>query len=572
MKKVIQIFLWCTSLLVLLVWGCSKKEISAVIPATAENAPIVSNAVNLAAAAALPGKNVMMQGFYWDVPMGGTWWSNVQGKVSSWASAGISSVWLPPCSKGESGPYSVGYDPFDYFDFGDFNQKGTTETRYGNKSELQACINAAHNAGLKVYADIVMNHNGGGSPEYNPNTGTTTNTSFIPASGIFRRGYNDFHPSTYEASDAAVFGSYADVCHKNPSMAGGFWSNTNSVAKYYKNTLGFDGWRFDWVDGFSPTYVANFVAAAPGFAVTEYWGPGGGKNVNELQNCINGSGVSSFDLPCMFGMEAAFTGNDLTKLNTTAMLCKSNPGKAVTFVTNHDVNKIPDNKKLQAYAYIMAHEGIPCIFYSDYESLLDKTKMNTLIWINKNLAAGNTTVLYADNDEYIAQMNGSPGLIIYINTSGGNVSRTVNTKWNNTKLHDFANNWLTDVNSNASGAATLSTSSDTYTIWSANGTATTSTNATITLRTQKDVLNGNSIFFTGSNAALTNWGGGIQGSWTANNFWTTSITVPAGQAFDFKVRKGTTGGTGNLWESGANHTISKPVNGTTYTVTFNGGF
>jgi alpha-amylase len=558
-------------LLTLSYYSCSVKESSDSTSPVQEK-----NVTNFTSTKKLAGKEVMMQGFYWDVPMGGTWWSNVQGKVATWAGVGITSVWLPPCSKGDSGPYSVGYDPFDYFDFGDFNQKGTTETRYGSKSELQSCINAAHSSGLKVYADIVMNHNGGGAPQYNPNTGTTTNTDYKPASGIFPRGYNDFHPSTYETADAAVFSNYSDVCHKNPWMTGGFWSNTNSVAKYYKGTLGFDGWRFDWVDGFSPSYVANFVAAAPGFAVTEYWGPSGGKSVSEVQNCINGSGVSSFDFPCMFGMEAAFAGNDLTKLNTTGMLCKSNPSKAVTFVTNHDINKIPDNNKLQAYAFIMAHEGTPCLFYSDYESLLDKNKMNALIWINQNLAAGTTNVLYSDNDEYIAQMNGSPGLIIYINTSGSNQSRTVTTKWANSKLHDFSNNWLTDTNSNGSGVATLSVSSNTYTIWSANGTATTNpplaTNATITLSVQKDVLSGNSLFFTGSNSVLSNWGTGIQGTWNANNFWKTTITVPSGQAFDFKVRKGITGGAGNLWESGTNHTISNPVNGTTYTVNFNGGF
>lgn len=519
---------------------------------------------------AISGKNVIIQGFYWDVPMGGTWWGNVQGKVSAWASAGFTSVWLPPASKGASGAYSVGYDPFDYFDFGNFNQMGTTETRYGSKTELQSLISAAHTAGLQVYADIVMNHNAGGAPQANPNTGTTTNTLFNPASGIFPRGYNDFHPSTYETADAAVFSNYPDLVHKNPNVANGMWANANSVAKYYKNTMGFDGWRFDWVDGFSPSYVANFVAAAPGFAVTEYWGPSNGTSVTELQNCVNGTGVSSFDFPAVFAMKNAFTNNNLDLLNSTSMLCKSNPSKAVTFVTNHDINPIPDANKLQAYAFIMAHEGTPCVFYSDYESLLDKSKMNTLIWINKNLAAGTTTVLYSDNDEYIAQMNGSPGLVIYINNSSSNQSRSVTTKWANSNLHDNTNNWGTDISTNSSGAATISAPGKSYAIWSNNGSAT--SNITITLRMLKDVQNGNSLFFTGNNATLTNWGSGLQGSWNSGNYWTKTITVPSGTTIEWKVRRGTTGGTGDLWENGTNHVITNPVNGTTYTADFNGGF
>jgi alpha-amylase len=511
-------------------------------------------------------QGVIMQAFYWNVPMGGTWWGNIQSKTSSWASAGITALWLPPNNKCDSGPYSCGYDPYDYFDFGDYDQKGTVETRYGSKTELVSCITAAHNAGLKVYADIVMNHNGGGVSENNPNTGGSTNTKFETASGIFPRHYNDFHPSTYEASDAGTFGSYPDLCHKNPYVAAGLWGNSNSVAKYYKNTLKYDGWRFDWVNGYPPTYVNNFVAAASGFAVTEYWG-----TVNEIQSCISQSGVSSFDFPCMYAMQDAFTGNNLAALRDHEMLCRTNPGKAVTFVTNHDVNNITSNKLL-AYAFILTHEGTPCIFYTDYESELDKAKLNTLISINKTLAAGTTTVLYADNDEYIAKMNGSPGLVVYINTSGSSQSRSVTTNWFNSNIKDFTSNVAANLTTNASGAVTISAPSNGYSVWSLGGTGGGATNATITLRMLKDVLNGNSLFFTGNNAALTNWSTGVQGSWNSGNYWTCTVTVPAGQQLEWKVRKGTTGGSGDIWESGSNHIIGSPVNGTTYTATFNGGF
>ncbi len=439
--------------ILLLGTGCSRQE-DEIKPVT-ENVSLAGNT-----------QGVLMQAFYWDVPMGGTWYGTIQGKISSWKTAGVTALWMPPVGKGESGPYSVGYDPYDYFDFGNFNQKGTTETRYGSKTELQSCITAAHNAGLKVYADIVMNHNGGGLAENNPNKGGTTNTKFETASGIFNRHYNDFHPSTYWGNDEGVFSTYPDLCHNNPYVAGGLWANSNSVAKYYKGTMGFDGWRFDWVDGFWPGFVKSFVAAASGFAVTEYWGPSGGSSVSEMQNCVNGSGVSTFDFPCVKALQSAFNNNNLANLSSMGMLCKTNPSKAVTFVTNHDINYIPNNKKLMAYAFILAHEGIPCLFYSDYESLLDKNKMNALIWINKNLAAGTTTVLYSDNDEYIAKMNGSPGLIIYINNSGGNLSRSVTTSWTSKTVHDFANNWGTNYTTNASGVTTLYAPGNSYTVWS----------------------------------------------------------------------------------------------------------
>jgi alpha-amylase len=55
----------------------------------------------------------------------------------------------------------MGYDPTDYFDFGNYNQNGTIETRFGSKTELVNLITKAHTENIQVYADIVLNHNSG---------------------------------------------------------------------------------------------------------------------------------------------------------------------------------------------------------------------------------------------------------------------------------------------------------------------------------------------------------------------------------------------------------------------------
>ncbi len=49
---------------------------------------------------------------------------------------GINMVWLPPAYKGASGGYSVGYDSYDLFDLGEFDQKGSIPTKYGDKAQL----------------------------------------------------------------------------------------------------------------------------------------------------------------------------------------------------------------------------------------------------------------------------------------------------------------------------------------------------------------------------------------------------------------------------------------------------
>ncbi len=47
--------------------------------------------------------------------------------------------------------------------------------------------------------------------EYNPYTGGNTWTDFTPASGLFTRSYNDFHPNDVHAADAGSFGGYPDL-------------------------------------------------------------------------------------------------------------------------------------------------------------------------------------------------------------------------------------------------------------------------------------------------------------------------------------------------------------------------
>lgn len=385
------------------------------------------------------GSGAMMQAFYWDVPAGGNWWNTVSSKVAAWSNAGIDAIWLPPASKAHNGPFSMGYDPFDYFDFGQYNQMGSTETRFGSHTELVNLINAAHSNGLNVIADIVINHNSGGNGEANIFTGGTTYTDFNPASGMFNRTQFDFHPNDFHNNDWGGFGGYADLCHHKNYVQDWLWKNANSVAKYYKNVMGFDGWRFDYVKGFEPWVVKEWKNAAGGFSVGEYWDA----NAATLDWWTGQAEASAFDFACYYKMKDAFEGNNLNALSGD-MLWKRKPMSAVTFVANHDTDEIY-NGKLLAYAYILTHEGYPAIFYRDYEEWLDKNKLNNLMWIRSNLAGGSTTILHVDNDEYVARRNGynNAGVVVYINNSNGWKERWIETNWSSTVIKDYTghSNW-----------------------------------------------------------------------------------------------------------------------------------
>ena len=47
---------------------------------------------------------------------------------------------------------------YDLYDLGEFDQKGSIPTKYGTKDEYIRAVQACHAAGIKVYADVVLNH------------------------------------------------------------------------------------------------------------------------------------------------------------------------------------------------------------------------------------------------------------------------------------------------------------------------------------------------------------------------------------------------------------------------------
>ena len=86
-----------------------------------------------------PLDDVMMQAFYWDVPVdeqakNGSWWDHLREMAPELKAAGISSLWTPVPAKGNWGIVDSGYGIYDHYDLGNYDQKGTVETRYGSRA------------------------------------------------------------------------------------------------------------------------------------------------------------------------------------------------------------------------------------------------------------------------------------------------------------------------------------------------------------------------------------------------------------------------------------------------------
>ena len=104
---------------------------------------------------------ILMQYFHWYTSNDGSHWKKVAQEAAQLAEDGVTALWLPPAYKAASGINDVGYGVYDMYDLGEFDQKGSIRTKYGNKDEYLAAIEAAHQHGIHIYADVVFNHRGG---------------------------------------------------------------------------------------------------------------------------------------------------------------------------------------------------------------------------------------------------------------------------------------------------------------------------------------------------------------------------------------------------------------------------
>ena len=397
---------------------------------------------------------VMLQAFYWDCPRIDQkeyqWWEYVCQQVPSLAKVGFTSLWLPPVHKAANlnGP-SMGYDPYDYYDLGEFNQKGSIPTWFGTRSQLLDLIKTAHSHGLSVIADVVINHNSGAdAQEVNPFTGQSRWTLFEPKSGKFPRNWECFHPCMYESWDEMTFGGMPDLSHRNPYV----YAELLKLARWLIEEVGFDGFRYDFVKGYGSNTIAAFQEYrymrngrpfVP-YGVAEFWDNARAiESWVDVANFSNSNPVDAFDFPLREMLKALCDqyGFSLRNLVSWDTVLGKQPQTTVTFVENHDLRdegRPIIHDKLLAYSYILTHEGFPCVFWQDYfnyDLALEGTLngIAALVQAHEKYAGGATDILYVDDNLYIMQRTGygeDAGLVYVLNNAGDTWSgRMVTTLW-----------------------------------------------------------------------------------------------------------------------------------------------
>ncbi|MCR5607881.1 MAG: alpha-amylase [Lachnospiraceae bacterium] len=484
---------------------------------------VANNKKNKASAASVSINGTMFQGFEWYIRNDGKHWSNLSSKASSLANAGITAVWLPPAYKGSSSD-DVGYGVYDLYDLGEFNQKGTTRTKYGTKAQYTSLISSLHRNNIQVYADIVLNHKNSADAAKtvsayecsSTNRNATVKGPYnISAWCVFNFPGRNGKYSTFTWDDTCFDGIDWDDSAKKSGIyrfAGKSWetevdlengnydylmscdldfdnskvvSELKTWGKWYVSNTGIDGFRLDAVKHIKASFYKDWLRTLRSqtgkelFSVGEYWSG----SVSTLKSYISTTGgtTSLFDVPLHYNFYSASTGNgnyDMRKLFSSTLVA-SNPTLAVTFVDNHDsqpgqslASTVSSWFKPLAYTAILTREsGYPCVFYGDYYGTGDgrissqKTVIDKILTARKNYAYG-TQHDYLDNANIIGwtregnSSHANSGLAALITDNAGG-SKTMYVG----KSH--AQELWYDITGNVSGNITIG--SDGYATFKVNG-------------------------------------------------------------------------------------------------------
>ncbi|KAF4245484.1 hypothetical protein CNMCM8980_009500 [Aspergillus fumigatiaffinis] len=87
-------------------------------------------------------------------------WRRLRHILPSLKEIGVDNIWIPPGCKGMD-PCGNGYDVYDLYDLGEFDQKGSRATKWGTKEELLELTAAARDLSVGVHWDAVLNHKAG---------------------------------------------------------------------------------------------------------------------------------------------------------------------------------------------------------------------------------------------------------------------------------------------------------------------------------------------------------------------------------------------------------------------------
>ena len=326
---------------------------------------------------------VMLQGFSWDAYDYSQW--NVLEKQADDMKGFIDLVWLPQSGKCIETTQVMGYMPYYYF-----NQNSS----FGTEAELRSLIAKFKANGIGAIADVVVNHRNTDGWYTFPAETYKGVTYQMLSTDICK---NDDGKTATQAKKDGVslsnnydegtdFGGCRDIDHKSENVQ----KIIKAYLKFLKEDMGYTGFRYDMVKGFSGSHVADYNdATGVKFSVGEYWD--GNPSIINWINSTNKKSAA-FDFQFRYNVRDAVGVKDnkivsspnWSKLKSDINLMHDPTYRqyAITFVENHDMQYRSADEQLDplkrdtlaANAYMLAMPGTPCVFQPHWRAYKQEIK------------------------------------------------------------------------------------------------------------------------------------------------------------------------------------------------------
>lgn len=376
---------------------------------------------------------VMLQGFSWDSYDYSQW--SVLEKQADDMKGFIDLVWLPQSGKCIETTKVMGYKPYYYF-----NQNSS----FGTEGELRSLIAKFKANGIGAIADVVVNHrNTDGwyafpAETYKGVTYQMLSTDICKnddGGSTAIQAKKDGVSLSNNYDEGTDFGGCRDIDHKSENVQ----KIIEAYLKFLKEDIGYTGFRYDMVKGFSGTHVADYNdATGVEFSVGEYWD--GNQSIINWINKTNKKSAA-FDFQFRYNVRDAIgiknnkivSSPNWSKLKSDYNLMHDPTYRqyAITFVENHDMQfRSKDEQQdplmrdtLAANAYMLAMPGTPCVFQPHWRAY--KKEIKSMIEARK--LAGITNM-----SNYTSKMAQTA---CFANETTGNKAKLIVVVGNNTKAY-----------------------------------------------------------------------------------------------------------------------------------------
>lgn len=376
---------------------------------------------------------VMLQGFSWDAYDYSQW--TVLEKQADDMKGFIDLVWLPQSGKCIETTQVMGYKPYYYF-----NQNSS----FGTEAELRSLIAKFKAAGIGAIADVVVNHRNTDGWFTFPTETYNGVTYKMQPTDICKN--DDGGATAKQATKEGVSlsnnndeGQDWDGCRDLDHKSANVQKIIKAYLKFLKENMGYTGFRYDMVKGFSGTHVADYNdATGVEYSVGEYW-----DGNDKIESWINRTNKKSaaFDFQFRYNVRDAVgvkdnkvvSAQNWSKLKSDNNLMHDPTYRqyAITFVENHDMQYRSADEQLDplkrdtlaANAYMLAMPGTPCVFQPHWRAY--KQEIKSMIEARK--LAGITNM-----SNYTNKMAQNA---CFANETTGNKAKLIVVVGNNTKAY-----------------------------------------------------------------------------------------------------------------------------------------